>query len=172
MIDEIKPEINTENSEINNQHNDQQWAQKFQDCQIELSSWKEKYLQVNADIQNLQRRTAREQASWVHTVQGKILNEILLIVDDFERALTTAQTQTTPDTIKGFELINQSLHKLLKNQGATEFADYTTFNPEIHEALMHVQNDSVSSGSIIQVFRKGYRLNGVLLRTAQVSVAQ
>lgn len=151
-------------------------TQALELCQAQLQEWREKYLRVQADFDNFTRRVEKERASWMRVVQATMLKDILAIVDDVERAFTTnTAIELTPELqqwLTGFELIGKSLQKFLLAQGVEEIAQMSTFDPHLHEALMQVASADHSSGSIVEVFQKGYLFKDEVLRPAKVSVAQ
>jgi molecular chaperone GrpE len=143
---------------------------------IKNVDYKEKFIRLTADFQNLQRRMAQERANWMHLAQVGILKELLEIVDNFDRALESSPV--LPDNsdatawIEGAGLISQSLHKLLDKFKVQETPQAINFDPELHEAVMRVASDDHESGAVVQVLQKGYTVNGKLLRAAKVSVAE
>jgi len=142
-------------------------------CKVQISEWKDKYLRVNADLDNVNRRAARDRALSQYTAQVALLLPLLTIVDDFERALE--QRGTAPDTqqwAEGISMIYTSLLKYLTSVGVEPMTNDDQFDPELHEALTSVASDTHASGSIVSVLQKGYLFKGQLLRPAKVSVAQ
>jgi molecular chaperone GrpE len=138
-------------------------------------NYKELFLRANADFQNFKRRTERERAEWSLLIQTEILERIVPILDEFERALNMAQAQVTPEHagwLEGFQLIAKNFKKTLTDLGVEEIPTTGFFNPELHEALMTVQSPDHTSGHIVQELRKGYSYKGKVLRHAQVTVAQ
>lgn len=138
-------------------------------CKKELSHYKERYAYLMSDFENHRRREATEMVNRIARAQSTIFLDILPIVDDFERAFSQ-QNQNCA----GFELIYRNLLKLLEKNGITPMVikEGQTFDPEFHEALMHVQHEGKNSGEIVQVLQKGYLFKGAVLRPAHVSVAQ
>jgi molecular chaperone GrpE len=145
-------------------------------CCEDLKEYKNRYLYLNADFDNYRKRVEKERIQWLSSAQATVLTDVLPIVDDFERALQQLQAQQLPQEIQshltGVELIAKALQKLLKKYEVEEITDVTTFNPEFHEAVMQVKAEGHPSGSIVSVFQKGYKHKGLILRPAQVSVAE
>src|SRR5262245_23290909 len=85
---------------------------KLQECQAQLEEWKDRCLRTAADFENFKRRMEKEKVLWMGTAQAMVLNDIVDIVDDFERAL--AQPQENESKLRaGIELTYKSLQKLL-----------------------------------------------------------
>lgn len=133
------------------------------------------FLRVSADFANYKRRIEKERLEWMQTAQASVIQKMLPIADDLERALAHAQSQTAQEMnalIDGFVLIQKNLKKVLEEQGVQEINTSGAFDPEFHEALVSVQTEDKQAGDIVDVLRKGYLLKGKVLRHAQVSVAK
>lgn len=146
----------------------QEAVQEQAACCAELGQIKEKYAYLLADFENHRRREAQERIVRFTVAQASILQDLLPLVDDFERALQDAQKN---QSLVGFELIQKNLLKLLEKHGVTEVKAEGMLDPQIHEVLMQVPQEGAQSGEIIAVLRKGYMHKGQVLRPAQVSVA-
>jgi len=141
-------------------------------CEQQLAEWQEKYIRANADFDNFRKRTAKDQALWRQQAQAEILVQLLEIVDNFDRALEKEATPETQAWLEGFMLIRKSFDKLLHAYGVERMNNYDTFDPQYHEALMHVDTPDHVSGNIVMVIQHGYLMNGIVLRPAQVTVAK
>lgn len=148
----------------------------LQQCKAQLEEAQNKFLRVQADLDNFSRRVEKEKTTWIRVGQATLLKDILSIVDDMERAFSTKQENITPEMqqwLSGFELIAKGLTKFLATHGVTEISQMKTFDPNLHEALMQVPSpEHHKAGDIIQVLQKGYEFKGEVLRPAKVSVAQ
>ena len=135
--------------------------------------YKNLYLRVNADLQNLKKRAERERADLRLMVQVETIEKFLPVVNDLERALQAAPTQGAEQVwMDGFALILKNYKKQLADLGVEEIVAQATFNPELHEALVHVESSEHESGTIVQVLEKGYTLKGRVIKYARVSVAK
>ena len=144
-------------------------------AEAHIGEWAEKYLTLTADFENYKKRISSERADWAHEAQKRIVLDLLNVVDNFERALEQEKKrETTQDSgwLAGFEMIYQSLEKLLVKYGVQAMTDFSVFNPKYHEALMQVESDAHKSGDIVQVLQKGYTMNDKVIRPATVSVAK
>ncbi len=135
-------------------------------CEKERNEWKEKYLYARADFDNAQRRAAKDMERLIWDSQAKLLRQIVDVVADFERALSAHQEQD------GFTLIYKHMLKILDQAGVKEIPAQQTFDPELHEAVAHVDAPGHESGSIVEILQKGYRFKNEVLRPARVSVAK
>jgi molecular chaperone GrpE len=125
-------------------------------------------------MENMRRRAAQEQQLQTEKIKKQIFLDLLPIIDNFERALQSLTTSgaSAEETVRGISLIHTLLEKMLQKYGITEIKTTDYFNPELHEAIMHIESPGKESGSIIQVLEKGYMQNGSVLRPARVSVAK
>ncbi len=139
-------------------------------------SYKDQLLRVTADFANYKRRTEKERGQWIMQAQVRVLQTFLPLVDELELALrSSSQYEFTQDTQKwldGFTLMQQNLHKRLEDLGVKEIDCSGAFDPQYHEALMHVESPDHESGAIVAVLGKGYLLGDEVLRHAKVSVAK
>ncbi len=144
-------------------------------CQEELLAWKDRALRMSADFENYKKRTEKEKVQWAKSNQSIILNDLLAIVDDFDRALEQAHKHPASaefnSWLAGFEMTSKALNKMLQKFDVQEIKEDQVFNPEIHEAVMQVESPDHISGSIVKVLQKGYTFKGEVLRPAKVSVA-
>jgi molecular chaperone GrpE len=165
-------------SEIDNNqdvHNQNSQPDQLQECKNELAQWKERSLRISADFENYKKRVEREKDQWIRMAQSNILFDLLSIADDFDRALNEARKSGSDQLkvwIEGFELTKKSLDKLLAKYDVQEVKETVKFNPELHEAVMHVESPDHKSGDVVTVLQKGYVFKGHVLRPAKVSVAQ
>ncbi len=151
-------------------------ASHLKKCEVELAHYKEKYGYLMSDFENHRRREVVETANRIARAQSAIFLDLLPIVDNFERAFAevAGQQGDLQKRLSGFELIYKDLLKLLQKNGITQMTvmEDELFDPEFHEALMHLQHEGKTSGHVIQVVQKGYLYKGNVLRPAHVSVAQ
>lgn len=139
----------------------------LESCQKERDEWKDKYLYARADFDNAQRRMAKDMERLIWDGQAKVLREVLDVVADFERALAAHKQEQD-----GFMLIYKRMLKILDQAGVREIEVNQTFDPELHEAVAHIDAPGHESGSIVEVLQKGYRFKNEILRPARVSVAR
>lgn len=151
-------------------------AQEIQTITRELQHAKERAAYLAADFENYRKRMEKERLATFASAQGAVIADVLSIVDDFDRAFAELQQKQILEKpelathLSGFELIYKSLQKLLQKYGVTEIEAQGTFNPELHEAVMQVDDPTIESGTIASVLQKGYRFKGGVLRPAKVSV--
>ena len=132
----------------------------------------ERYLRLLAEFQNFRRRTDKEKADIRAYANEKIIEELLPILDNFERALNT-RTDDIENYAKGMELIFQQLLTAFDHAGVKEIpAEGEDFDPTKHHAVMTDQSDELEEGKISKVLQKGYTLNDRVIRPAMVAVVK
>ena len=138
----------------------------------ERDEFKDRWLRKSAEFDNYRKRIERERREQADQAVVDILQQLLLIVDDFDRALTV-QGDEGGAYRKGVELIHAKLHDMLRKQGVTPMdvvgAD---FDPNIHMAVMHEESPEHREGEVIGELQRGYMLHDRLLRPAMVKVAK
>ena len=130
------------------------------------------YLRLAADFDNYRKRVAREHAELTKRANERLLNELLPVLDDLERALEAAAQHEEAKLEEGVQLVHRSLSGVLERHGLTEIEAEGTFDPHVHEALLTQPGEGAEEGAVLQVLQKGYKLGERVLRPARVIVAQ
>jgi molecular chaperone GrpE len=131
---------------------------------------KDRYLRTLADFDNLRKRTEREKADFFRYALAGVLKEILPVLDNFDRGLEHAEEGD--DFHKGMLLIYKQLFDVLQKNGLKPIEESGVhFDPNIHEAVVREEDDSVPSHTVVAVLQKGYFVHDRLLRPALVKVA-
>ena len=144
---------------------------------VEVDPWEEKYnaehdsyLRLAADYDNFRKRTVKEkEASYGHG-KADAVEKLLPVYDNLERALN----QPTEDAAykKGVEMTMNQLVSIFSSLGVEIFGNVgDAFDPNIHNAVMHTEDDSVPENTVSQVFQKGFKLGDKIVRFAMVQVA-
>jgi len=130
------------------------------------------YLRLAADFDNYRKRVVREHAELTTRANERLVNELLPVLDDLERALEAAAEHEEAKLEEGVQLVHRSLASLLGRHGLTEIATDGAFDPHVHEALLAQSAEGAEEGSVLQVLQKGYKLGDKVLRPARVIVAE
>ncbi len=131
---------------------------------------KEKYLRLAAEYDNFRKRSQKEHDSLYNDIKADTLLKFLPVYDNLERALK----QATADEAyrKGVEMIMTQFCATMEKLGVTEIeAAGQKFDPTIHNAVMHVEDESFGENEVVEVFQKGFKLNDKVIRFAMVKVA-
>lgn len=171
--EEIESEADTcaDESQVDQQD---EMSDETQKLQVELSEMKEKYLRLYSEFDNYRKRTIREKADIITNANEALMQSLLPVIDDFERARKANENQTDLDSVKqGFDLIYNKLSSTLTQKGlkAMEIESGHAFDADLHEAVAQVPSPEDSlKGKIIDVIDKGYYLNEKVVRFAKVVI--
>ena len=126
-----------------------------------------------AEFQNFRNRTEKEKAAMFEVGARSVLEKILPVVDNFERGLAAVPEEDKEASfVTGMDMIYKQLLKTLEDMGVKEIeAAGVEFNPELHNAVMHIEDDSIGENTVAEVFQKGYTYHDIVLRHAMVKVA-
>lgn len=135
----------------------------------EINDLQTKLVRLQADFQNYKKRVEKEKDDLVSIGVVSIANEILPVIDNFERALE--HEDESGSFKEGMELIYEGLKNALKTKGIVELkALGEDFNPDFHQAVSMGHNDEYKENQVIEVLLKGYEYNGKVIRHAMVIV--
>jgi molecular chaperone GrpE len=143
------------------------------DLQRERDDFHDRWMRKAAEFDNYRRRVERERREQADQSVIDLLQELLLVVDDFDLALTVDAGESASGYRKGVELIHAKLHDLLRKKGVTPIeAIGADFDPNVHQAVIHEVSPDHREGEVIGELRKGYMIGDRLLRPAMVKVAK
>ena len=139
----------------------------------ERDDFKDRWLRKTAEFDNYRKRIERERREQADMAIADLLEAILLVVDDFDLALTVEAGPEAEAYRAGVELIHAKLLGVLKKYGVRAIdALGADFDPNVHQAVMHESSPDHRDGEVIGELRKGYMLGDRLLRPAMVRVAK
>ena len=127
---------------------------------------------LKAEFDNYRKRAAREQADLISRATERLVNQLLPVLDDLERALGAAERHEDAQLVEGVKLVEQSLRNALRKEGLVEIETEGAFDPHVHEALLTQPSDDVESGTVLEVVQRGYRVGDKVVRPARVIVAE
>ena len=143
------------------------------ELQRERDELYDRLLRKTAEFDNYRKRIDRERREQADQTVTRFLEELLTVVDDFDRALTVESERDTAAYRKGVELIHAKLHDMLRRQGVKPIdALGTDFDPNLHQAVIHEPSPDHREGEVIGELRRGYLIGDKLLRPAMVKVAK
>ena len=144
---------------------------KLEAAEAALAEEKDKYLRMLAEYDNFRRRTAKEKETIYGDATAETVKGLLPVVDTLERAAAGLTPEDAESPLgKGITMTLKSATDALAKLGVEE-VPCDVFNPDIHNAVMHVEDDSLPEGAIVAVFQKGYRKGDHIIRYAMVQVA-
>lgn len=137
----------------------------------ELEAKNDLLLRTAAEFDNFKKRTERERAGISEFAKANVIKQILPILDNIDRAAILEDKQS-PEYIKGIELIVKQFESLSEKLGIKDLASKgDTFDPTCHEAVMHVEDETLGENVIAEVLQRGYKIGDTVIRPAMVKVA-
>ena len=177
--EEIKEEAQTENVEAESKADKKK--SKKQEAKIAelekalaekdtaLAEQNDKYMRMMAEYDNFRKRSAKEKEGTYADAYADALTSILPIIDNLERAVGVSEADAV---LKGLELTLKGADEALQKMGIEAFgAEGDSFDPNIHNAVMMVDDENHKEGEIVSVFQKGYKKGDKIIRYAMVTVA-
>ena len=146
-----------------------QWEEKAKEMTAQAEDMKHKYLRTLAEYDNYRKRTAKEREGIYADAYADCIKNLLPLLDNLERA---SQFTEGDQVAQGVKMILGTLPDILGKMNVSAFgAPGETFNPEIHNAVMHVDDEQYGEGEIVEVFQQGYKYGDKIIRYAMVRVA-
>ena len=136
----------------------------------QLSQLNDKYVRMLAEYDNYRKRSQKEKDAIYPRATADTVEKFLPIIDNFERAMSAPCVDETFK--KGMDMIFQSFLNTLKSLNVEMIGEAgETFDPELHNAVMHIEDDKYGENEIVMVLQKGYRIGDRVVRYAMVQVA-
>jgi len=137
--------------------------------QDEVDSFKDKLLRTTAEYENFRKRTVKEKQGIYAEACADVLKEVLPVLDNLERALSVEGCGEELRT--GVEMTVRLFNDAFEKLGVEELASNGEFDPNLHNAVMHVEDEQYGVNEIVEVFQKGYKKENKVLRHSMVKVA-
>lgn len=147
---------------------------KAEQLETELEETKERLLRVQADYDNFRKRTKSEREAEAKYRTQPLVEALLPVIDNFERALAVeAESDEAKSILTGIDMVYRQLKEALAEVGVEEIeAEGKPFDPHIHQAVVQEPSDEHDSGTVITVMQKGYQLKDRVIRPAMVKVSE
>jgi molecular chaperone GrpE len=143
---------------------------KVETLKIQLEETEDRLKRVAAEFDNYKKRSAKEKTELYNSIMADVVSNFLPVIDNLEKAV---EVETKDEEYKkGIELVLKQFQDVLLTNGVQEIeAIGQTFDPEFHEAVSSVQDDTKGEKEIVQEYRKGYRIGNRVIRHSMVIVA-
>ena len=169
---QAKPEAEATKQPEEKKHEDakQQEASEFEKAQQALAQEHDSYLRLAAEYDNYRKRSQKEKDNLYTEIRSETVEKFLPMYDNLERALA----QETQDAAfkKGVEMTMNQLVSVMEKLGVESFgAAGDHFDPQLHNAVMHIEDESLGENVIAEVFQKGFKVGEKVVRFAMVKVA-
>jgi len=146
---------------------------KLKEKEKECDELKDRLQRTMAEFDNFRKRTTKEKAVLYEDGIRNTIEQILPVIDNFERALGTAQKDEQSNSfLQGMEMIYRQFKDILNSMGVEEIkAVGETFDPNLHNAVTHVEDEAFGENEIVEEFQKGYIFKDKVIRYSMVKVA-
>ena len=188
VIEEVTEEVNetveneetveteeneTAEDENNEEENDLEVMRKLKDenkkLNNELEALKDRLLRVTAEYDNYRKRTIKEKEGIYNDSTADVLKEMIPVLDNLERAMTL--DGNLEDFKKGIDMTIKSFKTSFEKLGVEEIDTTQGFDPNFHQAVMHIQDENFGTNEVAEVFQKGYKKADKIIRYTMVKVA-
>ena len=143
--------------------------EEIEKLKAEIKEKDDKYLRMAAEYDNFRRRSREEKDATYEVAMADTVSEFLMTVDNLERAAFYDDAEKVKE---GLVMIAKSLESVFSKLGVEEVGKVgEKFDPNLHNAVMHIDDDSYGEGEIVEVFQKGYKKGGRIIRFAMVKTA-
>ena len=170
VTEEVAEEVNEAE---NNEENDLALVKKLKEENDKLSkeveAFKDRLLRITAEYENFRKRTAKEKEGIYADACADVLKEVIPTVDNLERALVV--DGSVEDLKKGIEMTIKGFQTSLEKLGVEEISVEEGFDPNMHQAVMHIQDENYDKNVVAEVFLKGYKKGDKVIRYSMVKVA-
>lgn len=168
-------EVETEAKDTNNQENEELQSLKalLDDRSKQCDEYKNMLQRIAAEFDNYKKRTAREKDSLYSEAVSDTISAFLPVVDNIERAIKACEMENTQEAmVEGVEMINKQVMETLSKLEVEQIDCIgKNFDPNLHNAVMHVEDDSFGQNVVIEEFQKGYIYKDKVIRHSVVKVA-
>ena len=169
-VEELKEETSVEEAPAEEAPKEEPKESELEKAQKAQAQEHDQYLRLAAEYDNFRKRSRKEKEALYTDVKVETVAKFLPVYDNLERALAN---ETSDEAYKkGVELILAEFKKIMSGLGVEEFGEAgDAFDPNAHNAVMHIENEELGENVIAQVFQKGFRIGEKVIRHAVVQVA-
>ncbi|MCD7828533.1 MAG: nucleotide exchange factor GrpE [Clostridiales bacterium] len=166
----IDTEENKEKSAKKDKKSDKK-SDEIKKLKDEYAALNDRYMRTLAEYDNFRKRTQKDLDSRASNAKIGVLEKILPVVDNFERAAFNSDADFD-NYKKGIEMTVKQLLEILSSLGVESFGEKgDAFDPNIHNAVMHVEDENAGENEVVDIFMKGYKIGDKIIRPATVKVA-
>ena len=170
-MNRLAKKAKNENEEILNEETAEEVKEEAKEAsEAEVDDFKDKYIRILAEFDNYKKRTQKEKGELYNYTVCEVVSKILPVYDTLKLALNH---ETTDEALKtGVELTLKQFEKVLSDMNVSEIeALGKTFDPDFHNAVMHIDDENYGEKEIVEVFQVGYKMNDKVIRYSMVKVA-
>lgn len=173
MNDELNSHIEPESCEPSSETEKPGSACEIDELRRESKEYLEDLKRLQAEFENYRKRAAKEREETIQLATVRLVKELLLLADNFERALANSKNTNDSDSqSQGLKMMYWQLMDILKGEGVTEIETRCKLDPFQHEAMTKVDDPERADDEIIECVQKGYKMKGKVIRPARVVVCR
>ena len=164
---QVVEEVTEEETEVTSED-------KVSEIEAKLKEWEDKYMRLYAEYDNFQKRSKREKDARYADAVADVIGEMLPVADNLERALATeVESEDAKKVLEGVVMIKKQMDECLSKLDVSEIkAVGEEFDPNLHNAVMHVEDEAVTENTVVEEFMKGYQYkDSRVIRHSMVKVA-
>ncbi len=172
VTEEMENQVET-NEHEESKSSEEETKSPEEELQAQVDELNDKYLRLYSDFENFRKRTAKERIDLSRTASASLMEVLLPVLDDFERAMATMKDAKDMKAVEeGVELIFEKLNRELTNKGLEKFNPTgDLFDAELHEAITQIPAPSADmKGKVVDTVENGYKLGDKVIRYAKVVV--
>ena len=174
LQEEVIDQQTTESGKGNDEKEEKEEQKELdpvEEMTIQLKEANDKYVRLYSDFDNFRKRTIKEKSDLIQNASEKVIVELLVILDDFERAINNTKDE---DQIEGIKLISQKMMGIFERQGLKKMESKgSKFDMDLHEAITEIPApEEKLKGAVVDVIEEGYFLNDKVIRFAKVVVGK
>ena len=163
----------TETNELKSDSEVNKEEEKIDEVKIELESTKDKLLRVLAENENIRKQSEKIKIDAAKYGVQPLARELINVLDNFERAINSAQDASEEKTLEGFKLIQKDTLQILEMFNVKKIdALGSSFDANLHQAMLEIEDNDKEPGTIVQEIQKGFLMKGRLLRPSLVGVSK
>lgn len=175
-----KEELQTEEKETEVEASEEQAEEKdgneekIAELEQKIKDWEDKYTRLYAEYDNYQKRSKREKDARYADAVADVIAEILPVADNLDRAIATeVESEDAKKVLEGVEMVKKQMGEIFTKLEVSEIAAVgEEFDPNVHNAVMHIEDETVADNIVVEEFMKGYKYkNDRVIRHSMVKVA-
>lgn len=173
MNDELNSHVEPESCEPSSETEKPGSACEIDELRRKSKEYLEDLKRLQAEFENYRKRAAKEREETIQLATVRLVKELLLLADNFERALANSKNTNDSDSqSQGLKMMYWQLMDILKEEGVTEIETRCKLDPFQHEAMTKVDDPDRADDEIIECVQKGYKMKGKVIRPARVIVCR
>ena len=173
-LEELEEEVSEEDTQFANLEDELVKAKEdIDELQEKNNKYQSRLKRLKADFTNYKRRQREQKDKLVLRTKRDLLKELIPVIDNFERAIDSSNTENTDDLVEGINMIYKQLNQFLEQEEVKRLGEVgEEFDPNCHNAVAREENEEYEADKIIEVLQTGYQIKDEIIRPAMVKIAE